>query len=98
MKDKEMIEEIDEIITQCCKNVPNKECVDYPDCVRCWATKIYNAGYRKVKDSVVISREEYEKGKEEYNHQIHRALVSEGRAEKASKETAEKFYKKVKNY
>ena len=70
MKDKEIIEEIDEIITQCCKNVPNKECVDYPDCVRCWAVQIYNAGYRKLpKDSVVLSREEYEKLKK-YEYKV----------------------------
>ena len=53
------------------------------------ATELYNQNYQKIpEDSVVLSREEYEKGKQDYNYQIHRALVAEGRVDKASKETA----------
>ena len=90
MKDKEkQIQEIAQIICRRSKDdiciIDNTLC----DSSCCWARNaeaIYNVGYRKYpKDSVVLSREEYEKLKLE--------LVIE---RIKSKETAEKIYLQAK--
>ena len=62
MNDKQQIEEI-ECYLYCDRwDTPFTECEENIRCVECIAKKLYNANYRKIpKDSVVLSKEEYEK-------------------------------------
>lgn len=86
-------EQIEEMV--CIMAASNNPFVDVPvEIMPNVAEALYNAGYRKVtKDSVVLSREEYER--------ITKELVTEQRAteiakeyfEKIRKETAEKICK-----
>ena len=83
------IEEIVKEIAEC-----NKEsCQDCKlICTYCYAIKRFCELFLP-EDEIILSREEFEKGKQDYNYQIHRALVAEGRVDKASKKTAEKYHK-----
>ena len=92
MNDKEMIEEMAKDICKACETRHNcdKELCCMSEIV---AKELVERGYRKIpQDRVVLTMEEYEKGKQDYNYQIHRALVAEGRVDKASKETAKKIW------
>lgn len=92
MKDKE--KQIEEIAQ--CKNSYGITC---SDCDGKKACGRYILAKELIdKDSVVLMREEYEKGKQDYNYQIHRALVEEGRVDKARKETAEKIIDIIKTF
>ena len=68
------------------------------DCEGCAFYLYENLGYRKLpEDSVVLSREEYEKGiieRESMRNQITELFNDR---EQASKETAEKIYTKIKD-
>ena len=105
MKDKEMIEEMAKIIDDCTDIIDEDYC-DNITCDKCRARRLYNLGYRKVKDSVVLSKEEYEKLQNENKQLFYRNsnLILENKnlkedteieVLKASKETAEKDFSTI---
>ena len=71
MKDKEkQIEEIYNLLFCDKWEQPFMECPEDIKCIECVAKTLYNAGYRKIdKDSVVLSKEEYEKLKK-YEYKV----------------------------
>ena len=62
MEEKEMIEEIAEIINWSCDKKLIDYCNKFDDCNECIAIDIYKQGYRKIPEgSVVLTREEHQK-------------------------------------
>ena len=77
MKDKEkQIEEIYNLLFCDKWEQPFMECPEDIKCIECVAKTLYNAGYRKIeKDSVVLTREEYEKVKYVLKYEPEEAII-----------------------
>ena len=106
-KEKQIKLEIFGVLQDC-----DKKYCDLYDCYECCAEKLYNVGYRKIdKDSVVLSKEEYENLVNSFNY-VSRELITAERIQfkpyfiaedricelkvnQARKETAEKIVNRL---
>lgn len=92
MKEKEMIEEMARVIENC-TDITDEDYCDNITCDKCRARILYNIGYRKIpKDSVVLSREEYNETLEQFRQEI---ITLSQELVNSRKETVEKFAKMV---
>ena len=114
MKDKEMIEEMAKIMCENDCEECRRESIEfygnsYDEDTQCvfsvGAEKLYNQGYRKVKDSVVLSREEYENLLREKDELLndrfavcHALREQAKQLENKEKETAEKIIDIIKTF
>lgn len=112
MDEKKQIEEIYDIIADCCNNKSGDECIETINCDECKAISLYNAGLRNCKDKVVLTKEEHS----DYlilqqNHEFIKEKAKELQADNerlyknlgkfkdsVRKETAREIYNKAKEY
>lgn len=91
MDEKKQIEEIYDIISDCCNNKSEDECIETMNCDECKAISLYNAGYRNCKDKVVLTSEEYDEIKQyqSYIPELKKAF------DKIRKETVREIYREI---